>query len=162
MTDSELLGKLRILLTQDGTREARAARIAETIRQAGPLRWVGIYDVDERGGFVSNIAWSGPAAPAYPDLPITTGLTSRAIAAGKTVNVGDVTKDSGYLTGLDDTRAEIVVPVPNRTGDRVRGTIDVESERPNAFDSPAQPLLEDCARAMVDFWAGGEGVRTDP
>jgi hypothetical protein len=41
---------------------------------------------------VSNIAWSGPNAPAYPVFPITKGLSSRAITAGKTVNVGDVAK----------------------------------------------------------------------
>jgi hypothetical protein len=83
----------------------KAKRIAEAIREAGPYRWVGIYDVNVRSGTVSNIAWSGPNAPAYPVFPITKGITSRAISTRKTVNVGDVASDLSYLTALDSTRA---------------------------------------------------------
>jgi L-methionine (R)-S-oxide reductase len=159
MTDNELLDKLKILVAQDGTREARARHIAEAIREAGACRWVGIYDVDLERGFVSNIAWSGPGAPAHQVFPVTCGLTSRAIAGGKTVNVGDVASDSDYLTALGSTRAEMIVPVRSRFGDRVVGTIDVESDRPNAFDSAAQSLIEECGRAIADFWAGSGSTR---
>ena len=116
----------------------KAKRIAEAIREAGPYRWVGIYDVNVRSGTVSNIAWSGPNAPAYPVFPITKGITSRAISTRKTVNVGDVASDLSYLTALDSTRAEIIVPILDDTGDHVTGTIDVEREHLNAFDFTAQ------------------------
>jgi L-methionine (R)-S-oxide reductase len=72
--------------------------------------------VDIQGGLISNIAWSGPSAPAYPVFPVTKGLTARAIAGRKTINVGDVANDSGYLTAFDNTRAEIIVPVLDNCG----------------------------------------------
>jgi len=153
MLDNNLLNSLKAILAQDADRTDRAAMITEAIRDSGSYRWVGIYDVDPQRGVVSNIAWCGPGAPAYPIFPVTSGLTSRAVSGKKTVNVGDLANDPSYLTALDTTRSEIIVPVLDQTGDRVVGTIDVESERPNAFDSKAQALLEECARLLADFWA---------
>ena len=152
MPDSNLLNNLKAILAQDTERTVKAAMITETIRDSGPYRWVGIYDVDSLRGIVSNIAWCGPAAPAYPVFPITKGLTSRAISGKETINVGNVASDPNYLTALETTRSEIIVPVLGAARDRVIGTIDVESERVNAFDSDAQALLEECARLLENFW----------
>lgn len=155
MTNRGLPDELREILALIEDRRVKAKRIAAAIRKAGDHRWVGIYDVDLRQGTVSNIAWSGPSAPAYPVFSSTEGLTSRAIATRKTVNVGDVASDSHYLTALDSTRAEIIVPVLDKTGQYVIGTIDVESVHLNAFDSLAQESLEESANALKSFWAGG-------
>ncbi len=152
MTGSELPNNLQTILASSQDRVTKAKQMAETIRKDGSYRWVGIYDVDIPAGLVSNIAWSGPGAPAFPVFPITKGLTSRAIASRKTVNVGDVASDSGYLTALDSTRSEIIVPVLDSMDAQVIGTIDVESEHVNAFDSAAQALLEECAKVLTDFW----------
>jgi putative methionine-R-sulfoxide reductase with GAF domain len=153
MPPSELPNQIENLLTQDSDRVSIARGIAEAIRRAGPYRWTGIYDVDIERGVVSNVAWSGPSAPEYPTFPLTKGLTSRAITGKKTVNVGDVVHDSDYLTALATTRSEIIVPVLDNRRARVIGTIDVESERPNAFDSAAQKLLEECAVVLRKFWS---------
>jgi putative methionine-R-sulfoxide reductase with GAF domain len=155
VTNRRLPDELQTILALNEDRITKAKWIAEAIREAGAYRWVGIYDVDVRSGTVSNIAWSGPNAPAYPVFPITKGLTSRAITARKTVNVGDVGSDSNYLTALDSTRAEIIVPILDDPGDHVIGTIDVESEHLNAFDSKAQALLEECANVLTKFWTSG-------
>ena len=149
----EMLARLRGIVLQGGDRKQRAQRIAEHIRATGPYRWVGIYDVDTHSGLISNIAWSGPGAPAYPTFPITKGLSSRAIATKKTVNVGDVTHDADYLTALSGTRSEIIIPVLCNNSHCVVGTIDVESERPDEFDSAAQGLLEECAMVLQSFWS---------
>jgi hypothetical protein len=87
MTENNTLDKLRNILAKDLPRTTKAERIAQTIREHGAYRWVGVYDVDLDHGLVSNVAWSGPAAPAYPTFPVTKGLTSRAIAEKKTINV---------------------------------------------------------------------------
>jgi putative methionine-R-sulfoxide reductase with GAF domain len=155
VTDRRLPDELQKILALNEDRVTKAKRIAEAIREAGAYRWVGIYDVNIRSGLVSNIVWSGPNAPAYPVFPITKGLTSRAITDRKTVNVGDVASDPSYLTALDSTRAEIIVPILDDTGDHVIGTIDVESEHLNAFDSTAQALLEECAHMLTNFCTGG-------
>lgn len=146
----ETLGKI---LSVDGDRRAIATHIAEAIRVYGNYRWVGVYDVDLSRGLVSNLAWRGPNAPAYPVFPLTKGLTSRAIRERRTINVGDVANDSDYLTALDGTRSEIIIPVfRDRMCAPVIGTIDVESERPDAFDSATQELLERCAGQLAGFW----------
>ena len=69
--------------------------------------------------------------------------------------MGDVTLDSSYLTALDGTRAEIIVPILDDTGDHVIGTIDVESEHRDAFDSEAQAWLEGSANVLRKFWSSG-------
>ncbi|MGE5110534.1 MAG: GNAT family N-acetyltransferase [Acidobacteriaceae bacterium] len=108
--------------------------------------------MDNERGLVSNITWSGSGAPEYPVFPITKGLTSRAIATKRTVNVGDVANDADYLTASATTRSEIIIPVLAAAGEKVLGTIDVESERPFAFDAVTQTGLEECAKAVRAFW----------
>ena len=155
MPDSELLDTLRSITAEDANRAIKAKRIVDAIRKEGSWRWVGIYDVDFQRGLVVNIAWSGYSAPSHPAFPITQGLTSRAIAGSRTINVGNVADDSGYMTTFDSTRAEIIVPILGH-GDRVIGTLDVESEHLNAFDVEAQALLEESARVLAEFWAKGK------
>ena len=156
MPNRELLNKLTSILQLDLDRAAKAKHIAEAIRVSAGYRWVGIYDVDSGRELVSNIAWSGPSAPAYPTFPTTKGLTARAIATKATINVGNVAHDANYLTALDSTRAEIILPVFRGRGGDVVGTIDVESEQLNAFDAATQDLLEECARLLTSFWTGGK------
>jgi L-methionine (R)-S-oxide reductase len=150
--DSELLPTLRNIIAENSSRATRAKRIVDAILDEGHWRWVGIYDVDYQRELVVNIAWSGYSAPSHPAFPITQGLTSRAIAGRRTINAGNVADDSGYMTTFDSTRAEIIVPILGH-GDRVIGTLDVESEHLNAFDVEAQALLEESARVLAEFWA---------
>lgn len=143
------------LVALEGNRARRGRAIAEAIREDGGYRWAGVYEVDVEAGLVSNIAWSGAGPPEFPTFPVTKGLTSRAIASGRTVNVGDVTADADYLTALATTRSEIIVPVI-RDG-RVVGTVDVESELPDAFDAAAQQRLEECASVLGEFCGTRKG-----
>jgi uncharacterized protein YqfB (UPF0267 family) len=89
----------------------------------------------------------------YESLPITKGLTSRAIAARKTVNIDDVAADSDYLVALDGTRSEIIVTVLSEDEQQVIGALDVESEHTNAFDHLTQRFLEECALLIRSFWS---------
>jgi putative methionine-R-sulfoxide reductase with GAF domain/GNAT superfamily N-acetyltransferase len=153
MLPSEMIS----LLARDLPRVEKAKAIAEAIRAFGNYRWAGLYYVDYERCLVSNVAWSGSGAPEHPVFPITKGLTSRAIASKTTVKVGDVAHDADYLTALATTRSEIIVPVVAASGAQVLGTIDVESERPGAFDAPAQTSLEECANALRPFWEHENG-----
>jgi putative methionine-R-sulfoxide reductase with GAF domain len=149
---NELPKNIRLLLAKNADRASIARSVAEAIRNHGQYRWTGIYDVDIERGLVSNVAWSGPNAPEYPTFPVTKGLTSRAVTEKRTVNVGDVAIDKDYLTALTTTRSEIIVPVVDEQGSHVFGTIDVESELPNAFDASVQRMLEECAIVLRHFW----------
>jgi len=132
------------------TRVELAEKIAELIRHSRTYRWVGVYDVGPEA--VSIIAYSGPDAPAYPQFPITKGLTGSAIRDRKTVVVGDVRSDPRYLTAFGTTLSEIVIPVLDEKTGAVVGTIDVESEQANAFSLEDQKLLEACARVARLIW----------
>ena len=152
MNPEALLSQISQIVAKWGPRIERLQQVAATLRQSAGYRWVGLYEVYTSRGEVRNLVWDGPAAPEYPTFPITKGLTSSAIAKKRTVNVGDVAADPRYLTALGSTRSEIIVPISNDQGEVV-GTIDVESERSNAFDQSTERLLEDCAVRLRPLFA---------
>jgi putative methionine-R-sulfoxide reductase with GAF domain len=150
MAMEETLSKIRSAASNAAARSERAQQIADVVRALGPYRWVGVYDVS--ADLVSIIAWSGPGAPAYPTFPVTKGLTSSAIREKSTVVVGDVRSDPRYLTAFGSTLSEIIIPILDPRDSRVVGTIDVESERANAFSATDQRKLEECALAALGLW----------
>ena len=141
---------IRMIASSAVNRVEKARKIAEAIRNSGSYRWVGVYDVgsDE----VSIIAYSGLNAPAYPTFPIGKRLTGSAIKEKKTVVVGDVTTDPRYLTAFGSTKSEIIIPIMDSRLGAVVGTVDVESERTNAFSDADRKALEDCATAASALW----------
>lgn len=84
-------------------------------------------------------------------LPVTRGLTGRAVLTGLPVRVGDVLRDPDYISmipdalkeGLDEafheTRSELCVPV--RVSERLIAVINVESDQPQAFTEADERLL---------------------
>ena len=147
-----LLADLGTIVIAARDRQSGLQKAASLIRTSGNYRWVGLYDVDHAAGLVRNVTWSGPGAPEYPTFPLTKGLTSAAVAQKQIVNVGDVLADARYLTAFGSTRSEIIVPVFDAEGKSVVGTIDVESEEPNAFDKDVQDLLEACSVVLRPLW----------
>ena len=147
-----LLSSLEIVVKTTRDRQASLQSVAALIRASANYRWVGLYDVDHAAGVVRNVTWNGPGAAEHPTFPLAQGLTSAAVAQKQIVNVGDVLADSRYLTAFANTRSEIIVPVSDREGSVV-GTIDVESEEPNAFDQHVQDLLEACSLVIRPLWS---------
>ena len=150
MDGSHLLEEVSRELNGGGGRERKTAGVARAIRRAGTYRWVGLYEVTEDE--IINLAFDGPGAPAHPRFPIAQGLSGTAVASGETVMVGDVSKDPRYLTAFGSTRSEIIVPVVDRAGRKVVGTIDVESERVDAFSEEDRAALERCASAGAELF----------
>jgi L-methionine (R)-S-oxide reductase len=141
--------EVRVLATDGAERAAVAADVANAIRRARGYRWVGVYEVGESE--IEALGWSGAGAPAFPRFPVDEGLCGVAVASGETVVVGDVRSDPRYLTTFGTTRSEIVVPVRGEGG-VVRGLIDVESEKVDAFGVGDRTLLERCAAALETLW----------
>jgi putative methionine-R-sulfoxide reductase with GAF domain len=140
---------LRSLGTAKGNRAAKAQRAIDLIRSFGPYRWAGLYDV-----FPSEIAvivWSGPQAPTHPRFPIAKGLNGACVSSRKPVMVQDVASDPRYLTTIGGTRGEMIQPVFGQSG-VVVGTIDVESDRVNAFSSRDEEMLTVCAKNLSWLW----------
>jgi putative methionine-R-sulfoxide reductase with GAF domain len=152
MGDTDRLEELRKIVADDSSRIEKLQQIAALIRNGGSYRWVGLYDVDRLAGEVVNLVWDGPGAPEYPTFPIGKGLTGSAIQESKIINVGDVAADPRYLTAFGSTRSEIIVPIFSEQRDQVVGTIDVESERLNAFDEQTKRVLVACADVIAPLW----------
>ncbi len=149
----QLLSELRRIVSKGWDRTASLQQIADALKNAGNYRWVGLYDVNRENGQASNIVWSGQGPPEHPTFPLTKGLTGAAVSGRKTINVGDVTADPRYLTAFGTTRSEIIVPIYNRSDESVVGTIDVESEKQNAFSSDVQDFLEACSDEIRSLWS---------
>jgi GAF domain-containing protein len=141
--------ELRRCLQVTVRREEQAKCAAEVIRRYRNYRWVGLYDVGHSE--ISVIAWDGPDAPAYPRFPTASGLNGAAVASRAPVIVQDVSKDPRYLTTLETTKAEMIMPVL-RDG-RVVGTIDVESDRAGAFTDEDRVFLETCTAVVLPLWS---------
>ncbi len=142
---------LRVIAAERRDRQYLATRAAEIICRIGPYRWVGIYDIGPEDAHV--FAWSGKVGPpAFVRFPKTAGLTGQAVKTNKTVVVNDVSKSDTYLTAFAGTHSEIIVPILDPTQSHVIGTIDVESDRLNAFRPADQKVLEQCALALASLW----------
>ncbi len=115
------------------------------IRAARNYRWVGIYHVLEDE--IAVIGWTGDA-PALPRFPRTQGLNGESARTGAPLVVNDVSRDPRYLTTFGSTRSEMIVPIRSSAG-QIMGTIDVESDRVNAFGEDNVRFVEQCAMTLA-------------
>ncbi len=74
------------------------------------------------------------------------GITGRVVQTGKLERIGDVRKVPHYLAALPSTRSEICVPI--KTGNKVSGVINVESDYLNAFTERDEQLLTTVANQL--------------
>lgn len=138
------------VLTGQTPRTDKAQQITDILKTAKHYRWVGLFDVGETE--VVNVAWTGPGAPASMRFPINQGLTSLVIITGKTIMVGDVSKDPRYLTAFGTTQSEIIIPLKDTKTGQVIGTLDIESDQLNAFSEDDQSALEQVAGLIEQYW----------
>ena len=146
----EVLEQLRSIIIAPNDRTRRARRAAEAIREARGYRWVGLYDVTATE--IVAVGWTGTVAPAFPRFPIDQGLNGAAVRSARPVVVQDVSADPRYLTTFSSTGAEAIFPVVSSSTGQVIGTIDVESDRTNAFAPDDDAFLSSCARALLPLW----------
>lgn len=144
-----VLEQLRLVVSSARIREQKARQAAEIIREARNYRWVGIYDVLESE--IAVVGWTGEL-PAFPRFPRTEGLSGEAVRTGAVVVANDIRHDSRYLTTFDTTQSEVIIPVFNSRFQTI-GTVDVESDRLNAFAEEDVRFLEQCASALEPLFA---------
>jgi len=139
------------ILRSNNARDEKARLIADKIRLSRGYPWAGIYDVKENE--IKIISCAGRSEPLIPSFPKDKGLNGRAVMQRKTVIVNDIDKDEDYLLTFTNTKSEIVVPVFDKAGKQIVGTIDVEGEKINAFSEKDVKFLEDCARQISELWS---------
>lgn len=100
--------------------------------------------VNPTNNFLEIQASQGLAASVSAlKLRVGEGITGWVARTGRPVRLGDVTKDPRYIMVRQNIRSELAVPFEVK-GD-IRGVINVDSDRPDAFTADDQQLLEDLA-----------------
>jgi signal transduction histidine kinase len=87
-------------------------------------------------------------------LRVGEGITGWVARHGKPALVGDVTQDKRYVSVRRDVRSELAVPL--EVQGEVRGVINVDSDRVNAFSADDLVLLQElaaqAARVIHNTW----------
>lgn len=78
--------------------------------------------------------------------PITQGITGRAVLLGKTVRIGDISKEAEYIEIASDIQSELCVPI--RVNERIIGVLNVESRKANAFEESDERILNTIAGGL--------------
>jgi signal transduction histidine kinase len=100
--------------------------------------------VNPNTGFLEIEASFGlPANARNLRLRIGEGLTGWVARTGQAVRVGDVNRDNRYFTLNREVCAEMAVPL--RVADEIRGVLNVDSTRLDAFSQADLELLQDIA-----------------
>jgi signal transduction histidine kinase len=84
-----------------------------------------------------------PASAARLKLRVGEGITGWVARAGKPARVGSVAQDPRYVAARRGVRSELAVPL--EVNGEVRGVLNVDSDRTNAFSPDDQELLQELA-----------------
>ena len=104
--------------------------------------------VNPTTGFLEIQAADGlPPQATKLRLRVGEGITGWVARHGQPARVGDVTCDVRYIGVRPNVRSELAVPLI--VNDDVRGVLNVDSERADAFTADDQQLLEDLAAQVA-------------
>ena len=111
--------------------------------------------INPTNGFLEIHASHGlPDRASELKLRVGQGITGWVARTGKPARVGDVTKDPRYIMLRSEVRAELAVPL--EVNGELRGVLNVDSEKPEAFSAADQELLEalaqQAARVIHNTW----------
>ncbi|MFH1942625.1 MAG: two-component regulator propeller domain-containing protein, partial [bacterium] len=117
--------------------DALLSEIVTTIQKAFNYPSVALDLLDEKGARLNLKAVSGEYAYVFSEnfsISIEEGMSGFAVRSGETQVSGDVSEDPHYLRVADEsTKSELVVPI--KTGEEVIGVLDIQSDKPDAFDA---------------------------
>jgi len=84
-----------------------------------------------------------PASAARLKLRVGEGITGWVARTGKPARVGDVAKDPRYVAARRGVRSELAVPL--EVNGEMRGVLNVDANRTDAFSPDHQELLQELA-----------------
>ena len=100
--------------------------------------------INPTNGFLEIEAAVGlPEAGKNLRLKVGEGLTGWVARHGKCARVADVSKDQRYVMAKENVRSELAVPL--EVGGMIRGVLNVDSDRLDAFSVEDEQLLRDLA-----------------
>jgi GAF domain-containing protein len=100
-------------------------------------------------GFLEILASEGlPPDAAQLKLRLGEGITGWVARAGRPARVGEVARDPRYVMLRPEVRSELAVPL--EVNGEVRGVLNVDSDRPEAFSEEDQEVLEALAKEAAN------------
>jgi signal transduction histidine kinase len=90
-----------------------------------------------------NAAAGLPANAAELKLRVGQGITGWVVRTGKPARVGNVRHDPRYIAARRGVESELAVPL--EVGGEVRGVLNMDSDRADAFSADDQELLQELA-----------------
>lgn len=146
-SETEILEELRKIVSTTLPNLALKNSVSLLRENFEAYSWVGIYLV--KGDDLVLAAYAGEGETEHVKIPIGQGICGLAAKEGETIVVPDVNKDPRYLMCFPSTRSEIVVPI--RSGAKVLGEIDIDSDRLSAFAENDRNFLEEVAEVLASF-----------
>jgi GAF domain-containing protein len=135
----EVTGRIRAVCAGEDDAVALMATVAcELYHAFADFDWVGFYRVT-----APELLKVGPYQGGHGCLviPFSRGVCGAAARERRTQVVEDVEAFPGHIACSASTRSEIVVPVLDGGG-RLIAVLDVDSDRPAAFDAADASALE--------------------
>src|SRR5437773_3169548 len=135
-------------------REALKLIVGETVRlMRASSGSVALYN--PTAGFLEIEASHGlPRNAGRLKLRLGEGITGWVARTGKPARAGDVSKDPRYIMVRRNVRSELAVPL--EVNGEVRGVLNVDSDRLNAFSAENQELLQElgaqAAKVIHNTW----------
>jgi signal transduction histidine kinase len=111
--------------------------------------------INPTNGFLEIQASEGlPASATGLKLRVGEGITGWVARTGQPARIGDVSEDRRYIMVQPNVRSEMAVPL--ETQGELRGVVNVDSDRPDAFSESDQELLQalaaQAARVIHNTW----------
>lgn len=111
--------------------------------------------INPTNGFLEILAAQGlPASAAVLKLRMGEGITGWVARTGQAARVGEVANDPRYVMVRRSVRSELAVPL--QVNGEVRGVLNVDSDRPDAFTAGDEELLAglatQAARVIQNTW----------
>lgn len=149
MEYADAIQKIHTILSKKDVSDALQQVVDFLQKSFAHYSWVGLYLV--QGDMLILGPWKGKEATEHTRIPLGRGVCGSAAQSGTTEIVDDVSKDKRYLSCFLSTRSEIVVPIKN--GNVVIGEIDIDSDKPAAFDAKDAAFLQKVAMYLSEYIA---------
>lgn len=138
------LPQFKLLISDEKEEVSVLANAAAALREAFGFFWVGFYLV--KGDQLILGPFQGSTA-CYR-IRKGKGVCGTSWAEARTLIVPDVEQFPGHIACSSLSRSEIVVPI--LSDGQVKGVLDIDSDRLNAFDETDRRYLEEVTAAIAN------------
>ena len=123
--------------------EALQLIVSEAVRLMGASSG-SVVLINPTTGFLEiHASQNLPVAATKLKLRVGEGITGWVARTGKPARVGNVTQDPRYVAARRGVHSELAVPL--EVGGEIRGVLNVDSDRADAFSADDQELLQELA-----------------